>query len=193
MYFSTITMSMYICIWRHQWSPLRVFAVFPYSELITKDVNFTVHFDFIAQESGQYYSGNIKSVNEIDLIGILSQNGVDTAKLAFIKPWSGKLLDNSPYANHLDRFVFGFPGTEKGAFPFIVLGDAYGISTKPGVTLYPYGGRYRNMYKELGNSPTEMEGAYFLSKYQDTQGKRHLVDINLVFRCFEKRVKQLDF
>jgi hypothetical protein len=169
------------------WTSVHYFNAFPYTNLIRKYITIKANFDFVTRETNSYYSDLITSSNVIDLDKELIAMGNDISRLEFVKLDSGYIKDNGNLPHHLERIVFGFNNVEKGSFPFDVWGEGYAIVYAPRITFSPFGGFYRNIYKEIGGRSVPMSAAYFLSPLhnkQDEIGIAHNVLIVIRLQCY---------
>lgn len=169
------------------WTPVRYFSVYPYATLSVKPLTFTATFDLIASQGSAYYSGLSTSTNTVNIDSLLLASGYSLSKLKFIKPASGYVSDAGPYASHFDRLAIGLVPKPSGAFPFDALADTYLGSIRSPLTFYPNGGRYRNLYEDLGGKKVNMQLAYFLSgNYQPavTTGVAHHLLVSITTNCY---------
>jgi hypothetical protein len=169
-----------------KWSKAHFFRVYPYAELEARIITLATTFDFDAAQGDLYYSGYEESVEVFDLEQAIVSAGYDLSRLEFVRPLSGTVSDESDHPEHIDRVTFGFKDDTE-SFPFDPLGDVGSMRYVQEIVYSPFGGKYRDLYAELGVNPMKLEMVYFLDPFNDTSdmvGIAHSITITMNLKCY---------
>lgn len=173
-----------------KWTPITYYSVFPYSTLSVGYLTIESDFQFVAKETNDIYSDLIESATITDLSKEINLMGFDINRLEFIKLHSGTVKDiweYGMYGSHLTNVVFGFNSGTSHPYPFDVWGHVYNTQSEAGITFSPFGGVYRDIYKEIGNKNIRMKAAYTLSNIlpkEEQIGKEHFLKVKIKLACY---------